>query len=1800
MSAARLVLATAALAAFSIAAHATPQARRVLLLFTDESHQPPATILENAMRTTLQSGSGVRLEIYSEYLDAVRTPVADYESDLAEQLRRKYSGKNFDVVFCINAPALKLALRHRATVFPGAPIIFMVLDRSNLDGIELGSGVTGIWGDTNYKSNLELALSLHPDTKRVVVITGVGEWDNYWRGEAQRQFRPMEGSVEFSYLVGLSIQELQKKLGSLPPHTIVFFVSSTQDSSGGNLGNLEVLKQISPASNSPIYGTADSHLGLGIVGGLLLSFEAFGTAGGELGLRVLAGEKPEQIAPHGVPAVPMFDWRELKRWGIEQSSLPAGSIVRFRQISFWEEDKWFIIIAISAIFLEALLIARLLYTQRRRRQAEAERKHQALIARAAHRRLDEIVSNVPGIVWETQTDPVTGIRKTTYISDHVEKMLGYTPKEWLAEPAGFGARIMVDEDREVALAESERVVETGQEGFSQFRWRAKDGRIVWTENFLSPLFDNNQKVVGLRGVAIDISDRKSAEEFVRETKAKDRALVEAVPDLMFLHSPDGTYLDYHCKDVTRLSVPPEKFLGKNVREVLPPHLVQKMLLGFEHAKESVEPYVFEYEMPINGTHRWYEARMVASAANILTVVRDVTERKQAENALRESQGALAAELADTKQLQTVSSRLLREDDEAELYGQILDAAIAVMKCEAGTIQMLDRESNELRLLAWKGFETESVELWERVPPCSDTVCRTALERKQRVVVPDIDASDFLAGSDTLEMLRQASLLAAQSTPLISRTGRVVGMISTHWREVHEPSEREFRLLDVVARQAADLLERMQAVEALQLSEERLRMAQQAARVGTWEWDVQTGESVWSDMIWTLLGLKAGDGPATIDRFMEIIHPDDRKRVWEKVSKVLANGKVDYYDEFRVVRPDGEMLWVSSSGRLFRAADGTPERMIGVNIDINERKLAEESARQEQQKGAAILEAIPDLMFLQTRDGVYLDYHCSDPKDLLVPPEAFLGQNMRDVLPPDLAASFFDCFQRTIDTSQTQVVEYKLTLNTEPRWFEGRIVLSGDNIVTVVRDITQRVLSEEAIKTSEAQLSGIIGTAMDGIITIDESQRIVLFNQSAERIFGCPASEAVGQLLEHLIPERFRDSHREHIRQFGAQNMTRRPMGERGAQLHGLRRSGEEFPMEASISQIEVKGETFFTVILRDITERKRAIDDLRHSEERFSKAFRSNPQPMSITRLDNGLYIDVNESFLAMSGYERSEVVGRTSLELGIWMDQDHRRDFMKRLVDEGALANIETLFITRSGFPRTLLSSAERVEINGQDCVLIASSDVTERVQAQQALRESEARFRNMADTAPVMIWVAGIDKECNYFNQQWLDFTGRTMAEEMGDGWVGGLHPSDAETCVQKFAAAFDAREPFRMEYRLRRADGAYRWVIDSGTPRFSSAGKFLGYIGSCVDITDRKESEAAVVEAHQQLVTAHEEVNRLKNQLQEENIYLQEEIKLQQNFGEIVGASDALKYVLFKIEQVAPTDSTVLITGETGTGKELVARAIHTASARRDRPMVKVNCAALSASLIESELFGHERGAFTGALTRKIGRFELADGATIFLDEIGELPLELQVKLLRIIQEGEFERLGSSKTVKVDVRIIAATNRNLKEQVNQGQFREDLWYRLNVFPITVPPLRQRRDDVPMLVEHFARTFSRKLGKEITSVAPATISALRNYTWPGNVRELANVIERAVINAHSSVLRVQEQLHAVNGDSAQNVSKTLEEVERDYIVRILENRNWKIEGPNGSASILGMNPSTLRTRMAKLGIAKSKHNAASSGGNS
>jgi len=353
---------------------------------------------------------------------------------------------------------------------------------------------------------------------------------------------------------------------------------------------------------------------------------------------------------------------------------------------------------------------------------------------------------------------------------------------------------------------------------------------------------------------------------------------------------------------------------------------------------------------------------------------------------------------------------------------------------------------------------------------------------------------------------------------------------------------------------------------------------------------------------------------------------------------------------------------------------------------------------------------------------------------------------------------------------------------------------------------------------------------------------------------------------------------------------------------------------------------------------------------------------------------------------------------------------------------------------------------------------------------------------------------------------------------------------------------------------------------------------------EIEERKGREES-------LRSAYAENKQLKNRFQAENIYLHKVIDRENNFGEIIGRSNALEYVFFKVEQVAPQDATVLLLGETGTGKGLVARSIHSKSSRKDRPMITVNCSALPTNLIESELFGREKGAFTGSHDRQMGRFELADNSTLFLDEIGEMPIDLQTKLLRVIQDGEFERLGSPKTIKVNVRIIASTNRTLEEEIRKGRFREDLFYRLNVFPITIPPLRQRKEDIPLLVDYFVAKFNKKTGKKIETMSKDTLNILQKYDWPGNVRELESIVERAVITSQGTGLQILDRFENSLQAREQEArdGKSLATLERDHILRALEKTAWRIEGKKGAAAMLGLNPSTLRGRMRKDGIRRS-----------
>ncbi|EFK11700.1 PAS domain S-box protein [delta proteobacterium NaphS2] len=484
---------------------------------------------------------------------------------------------------------------------------------------------------------------------------------------------------------------------------------------------------------------------------------------------------------------------------------------------------------------------------------------------------------------------------------------------------------------------------------------------------------------------------------------------------------------------------------------------------------------------------------------------------------------------------------------------------------------------------------------------------------------------------------------------------------------------------------------------------------------------------------------------------------------------------------------------------------------------------------------------------------------------------------------------------------------------------------------------------------------------------------------------------------------------------------------------------------------------------------------------------------------------------------------------------------------------------------------------------ILVQSGLISFLLKQRAQRRRAEAKYRTVADFTYDWEYWANVEGSLEYVSPSCERISGYTPKDFVKNPSLFKeiISPEDRDAWEKHYHDSRLELKPREIQFRIQRRDGQIRWIEHNCQPVMDHQGGLLGFRAGNRDVTSRKLAEI-------NLQKAYREIEQLKEQLEAETAYLQAEIKLEHNFENIVGNSAALKYVLYKVEQVAIADTTVLVLGETGTGKELIARAIHSNSPRSGRPLVKVNCATLPSHLIESELFGHERGAFTGAQARKQGRFEVADGTSIFLDEIGELPLELQAKLLQVLEAGTFERLGSSHSLKVDVRVIAATNRDLEEEVRKGRFREDLFYRLNVFPITVPPLRRRAEDIPLLAHFFVEKASKRMGKSIERIPESVAKKLMDYSWPGNVRELENVIERAVINSSGPTLRLTDDLSGASRERVESPLKSLQEIEKDHIVGALQSTNWRINGAKGAALILGLNPSTLRSRMRKLGIRK------------
>ena len=594
----------------------------------------------------------------------------------------------------------------------------------------------------------------------------------------------------------------------------------------------------------------------------------------------------------------------------------------------------------------------------------------------------------------------------------------------------------------------------------------------------------------------------------------------------------------------------------------------------------------------------------------------------------------------------------------------------------------------------------------------------------------------------------------------------------------------------------------------------------------------------------------------------------------------------------------------------------------------------------------------------------------------------------------------------------------------------------------------------------------------------------------------------------------------------------------------------------------------------------RDAEALRNSEERYRTLYQEGPS-MYFTIKEDGIVLSVNHNSIEKLGYTEEELIGHSVYS--VFLEEDRpkiKKQLSKCFANPGQIFRWELRKVLKDG---SIISVSElaRCVINasGNKEALIVCEDITERKTAEQEKREAEERYRTLIEHSYDIIVETNINGTFLYINPTFNEILGYKEGELLGRSVFEHIHKDDSPTAIAQFSQAINDFKKGTATYRFKNKSGEWRWLESVGSPFKTATGEVRTVISSR-DITERMESE-------KKLQSAFSEIEVLKDKLEKENVYLKKEIELTYSQSDIIGQSKAIKSALNKIEQVASTDATVFLTGETGTGKELFANRVHNLSNRKDRAMIKVNCAALPQHLIESELFGHEKGAFTGAVSKSIGRFEVADDSTLFLDEVAELPLELQSKLLRVLQEGEFQRLGSSDTVKVNVRVIAASNNELLEAVKMGKFREDLFYRLNVFPVEIPSLRERKEDIPDLLWFFISEFEEKMDKSIKNISRKDMENLINYPWPGNVRQLMNVIERSMIISSGPDLKIE--LPGINSEKISSEIKGMEDVERDHISYILNMTNWRIRGKSGAAEVLGLKPTTLESRIKRLGIKRS-----------
>src|SRR5229473_1197171 len=788
----------------------------------------------------------------------------------------------------------------------------------------------------------------------------------------------------------------------------------------------------------------------------------------------------------------------------------------------------------------------------------------------------------------------------------------------------------------------------------------------------------------------------------------------------------------------------------------------------------------------------------------------------------------------------------------------------------------------------------------------------------------------------------------------------------------------------------------------------------------------------------------------------------------------------------------------------------------------------------------------------------------------------------DAVHPDDLPSVIDAWRRSVESGQPYDLELRQRrADGEYRWFQSRALPTRDTEGRIsgwymlLTDIDDRKRAEDALRLNEQSLRLIVDSIPGFVSTANAAGEVELVNRQVLEYFGKTTEELKNWATSDAIhPDdlpRMIDAYRRSIETGQPRDVETRSRRADGVYRWFHLRSRPQRDAEGRIVR--------WYNLVTDIDERKKTEEELHRSKSYLTEAQRLSLTGSFGCNLSSGEMFWSDETF-RIYGYDRStQPAVERVLERVHPEDRALVRDRIDQAYRDAKDCHVECRLLLPDDSVKhvSVVAHASTNDLGITEFVG-AVMDVTAQRQAraelEQAFEEiarSETELRTIIDAIPQLIIAVAADGNFLSANQAVLEYTGLTREEVGSERFREVFHPEDSERLRDERAAAISRGLPFEYERRVRRRDDQFRWFLIQYNPLLDERGDVIRWYATGTDIHDRKQTE---------------------ERTRQENVALREQIDQVFMFEEIVGSSNALKTVLSSIVKVAPTDSTVLITGETGTGKELIARAIHKGSQRAGRAFITVNCGSIPSSLIASELFGHEKGAFTGALQRRQGRFELAHLGTIFLDEIGELPAETQIALLRVLQERQFERVGGSRVISTDVRIIAATNRDLAVAIASGTFRADLFYRLNVFPIDVPPLRQRKEDIPMLVEYFVKRYADKARKQISKIDKNTLKLCQSYAWPGNIREVQNIVERSVILCTGDTFWIDEawlsSQEAPHLESSGPLTKTLENYEKELIETALAESNGKVAGPNGAATKLGIPRSTLDAKIKQLNIKK------------